>query len=440
MASDDARVRFTDSHRFALGVTLRAVVTGVLAYGAVQMVLLQRYGSALVLVSLAGLVAIDLARHADKADRILSRFVSALAAGELELPTPKEGGLSGLTRLNLAMRDFQLDLARTRHRQQAEIDYLNTLIDTVSAGLLTVASGGKVACLNRAAQRLATQGALGDDILGELKVLAPGQRRVMRLAHGRRVLAAAVKFTASGQTKVLVSLQNIENELDAAEIKAWQDLARILAHEMMNSLTPIASLAQSVRRLLTAGTGSTTTDALEAVDIIGQRSLGLMGFVERYRQVADLPRPSLRNVTLADTFVALEGLLKPELSDRGIAYSRSMEPETLLLEADPQLLEQALINIMRNAIDAVAGVEQPAIDVVCERDEDRISISIRDNGKGVWPEDLDRIFVPFFTTKAGGSGIGLSLARQVMMAHGGQIEARPNPEGGMLFRLTLQSD
>lgn len=429
-----------DSHRFAIGVSLRAGAIGVLAFGAVQMLMLQRFGSVVLLVALMLVVTLDIARHANKADRILSRFVSALAAGELELPTPKEGGLKGLTLLSHAMRDFQRGLAETRHRQQAETIYLRTVMDAVSAALLTIEADEKVVYLNHAAQTLSAKGALDDNTLNTLKLLKAGEHRVIRLANGRRVLALAIQFTALRQTRILLSLQNIDSELDAAEVKGWQDLARILAHEMMNSLTPIASLAHSVHRLLTEGTAPANTDALDAVDIISQRSVGLMGFVERYRQVADMPRPSLRDVGLADTFNTLEGLLKPALLARGIAYSRQIEPKFLLLKADPQLLEQALINILQNAVDAVADADQPAIDVLCQRTENLITISISDNGKGIRPENLDRVFVPFFTTKPGGSGIGLSLVRQIVMAHGGQIEAISNREGGTLFRLTFQSD
>ena len=424
------------SGRFAFGVSVRALFLGALAYGLVEMLTVHRYASVFVLAGLTCVIVFDLARHADKADRILSRFVGALAAGEIELPASPLGGLSGLARLNQAMRGFHLNMAQVRLRQQAEADYLRTLMDTVSAALVVSENGG-ITRLNRAAHKLSDQKALSPEVVGRLTELSPGERDVIRLGNGQRVLASAAQFFTADRATILLSLQNIESELDAAEIKAWQDLARILAHEMMNSLTPIASLAQSLRPLLAEDAPNARPDILDAVNVIHQRSVGLMGFVERYRAVAELPRPMLREVRLGEIFNTMERLLAPTLNSHNIAYSLTVAPEDLTVMADSQLLEQALINILRNAIEAVATSPYPRIDVACRPDHDHVAIIIEDNGQGIGNDKIEHIFVPFYTAKPGGSGIGLSLARQILTAHGGQIEARQNTTAGMTFRLTL---
>jgi signal transduction histidine kinase len=162
-----------------------------------------------------------------------------------------------------------------------------------------------------------------------------------------------------------------------------------------------------------------------------------MSFVERYRRVADLPRPVLRRVEVRNVFGGIDRLYASTFAEKGIRYSRSIEPPDLAISADPELLEQALINVLRNAIEAVAATDSPGIDVSCRQDADHMVIEIVDNGRGADEDAVDRLFVPFFTTKPGGSGIGLSLVRQIVLAHGGQIEAVPNATRGMTFRLNL---
>jgi nitrogen fixation/metabolism regulation signal transduction histidine kinase len=427
-----------DSGRFALGVTVRAFLLAALACGlfytaAVRPALM----STLVLAGLALLVVLDLARYADKADRVLSRFIASLAVADPEIPAPREGGMNGLRRLSDAIRRFTADVADARGRQQREIEYLRSLIDTVPAAIYVLEPDLRIAPLNRAAHKLSDRAAVGPDIVGKLAALRPGMRTVVRLGTGQRVQASAAQFSSAGAIKTLLSLQNIENELDAAEIKAWQDLVRILSHEMMNSLTPIASLAHSIRPLFDTPAPGISADIVTAIDVITERSLGLMSFVERYRRVADLPRPVLRRVEVRNVFGGIDRLYASTFAEKGIRYSRSIEPPDLAISADPELLEQALINVLRNAIEAVAATDSPGIDVSCRQDADHMVIEIVDNGRGADEDAVDRLFVPFFTTKPGGSGIGLSLVRQIVLAHGGQIEAVPNATRGMTFRLNL---
>jgi len=430
-----------DSGRFALGVGGRALLVGALSFGVVQMLVgRQLYASALLLAGLAALTVIDLARYAGKADRMISRFVAALAAGEVEPPAPREGGMSGMAQLREAMGRFDAELRRVRAGQQGAIEYLQTLTDTVTAALVVVEPDGRLGLINRAAQALATPTGLDPALAAQIGALGPGGRAILRLPGGQRVLAAAARFTAAGEARTLVSLQNIESELDATEVKAWQDLARILAHEMMNSLTPIASLAQSLRPMLNHPPSANMGDVATAIDVIGERSARLISFVERYRQVADLPKPILRWVRLAEVIDGLSPLLAAGLAAQGARYVSRVEPADLRVRADPALLEQGLINLVRNGLEASAGRPGAEVSLTAKLEGDQVVISIADNGRGVDPAVMERIFVPFFTTKAGGSGVGLSLVRQIALAHGGQIEAARNSPEGMVFRWRLPAD
>lgn len=421
MASDAA------AGRYSLTLGLRALAIGVLGFVVCETVLMQRYASALVVAAVAGLIAFDLHRQVHQADRTLSRFVSAIAAGQPEAPA---GG--AFDRLDSALRALHGGLVSGRSTHQSETDYLRALVDTVAAALVVIEPDGRFIALNQSASKKLENSDFYGENADNLRSLLPGERLIIRLGPAQRSLALAAHFTAGGITRKLVSLQNIEGELDAVEIKAWQDLVRILSHEMMNSLTPIASLAQSLRPMV----GDDRGDVLEAIDVIGQRSQGLMRFVERYREVSELPHPLKRSLVMGEVLAALERLLAPSVAERGIILAVVAEPG-LIVAADPQLLEQALINLLSNAMEAVSNLPVPRIEVSAFSQDEHVVVRVADTGVGLPPELYERVFVPFFTTKAGGSGIGLSLTRQIVTAHGGQIDVRPNLPRGTDFRLYL---
>jgi two-component system, NtrC family, nitrogen regulation sensor histidine kinase NtrY len=432
---------------FAVGIGIRASLVGVIAFATLELTATQRlYATAIVLIGIAALILVDLARYVSKGDRMVARFVEALAAGELDHPARGAGGFNR-ARGAIERAIATLDAARIQPQQQ--IDHLQTLIDTVPVAIVTLDDNGMVSLANHAARRLAGRAINKVEHLGEmgaaaargLEQLAPGQRRLVRLSNGQRVLASAARFSAAGRRLRVFSLQNIESELDAVELQAWQDLLRVLAHEMMNSLTPISSLAESVRPLLNAAMSaapdSRLGDVADAVDVIARRSTGLLSFVERYRKMAELPPPSPESLQL-DAFVSrIDQLMKPTLDSRGILYTSSVEPPGLTIRADGNLLEQALINLLHNAMDALSGTAHPRIELRCRSFEDTCTISVCDNGKGLDSASLERIFIPFFTTKPGGSGIGLSLARQIAHAHHGQLEASANGSQGAIFTLSI---
>lgn len=427
---------------FVFAVLLRAALLAVLL--ATLFFLLRDtsyYASSLVVALCAAFVVIDLVVLTGRENRAVERFLDSLSGGALETPVQRHTVPDSLR----ASYDRALERLQD-HRQQhlQHGDYLQTLIDTVPAGLLVLRSDGSVELVNRAAHRLIGETAprladlpgLGASAVAQLEGLAPGTHRVVQLASGRRLLASAAQLTTPGATpQRLISLQRLTGDLDAVSLTAWDDMARVLAHEMMNSLTPIASLSQSLDGLLR--TGDRTQEVSDALETIARRSQGLLRFVERYRQVADLPEPRPHTFALQPLIANVERLTRPSLTARGIALGSHVAPASLTVHADPDLLEQALINLLRNAADAVAESPDPRVEIACGTGNGESFIEVRDNGPGLTPAEREQIFVPFFTTKADGSGIGLSLTRRIAQAHGGLITVLANVPHGSVFRITL---
>ncbi len=427
---------------FAVGLALRGLLAGSLIWGAVQLSLGPGYyATALVLVGLALVAMADLVRRAGVAERALRTFAEGLAAGAVERPAHKLPGLDVITAIERAADRLDAD----RLAGQRRIDGLEALIDTVGAALFVLAPDGRIEFVNRAARALAREDAdrlerlsvIGPELAAQLTGLSPGAREVVRLANGRAALAVAAAYRLpGGERRRLISLQTIAGELDAVELKAWRDLTRILAHEMMNSLTPIVSLAESLDAMLGRQETADLGEVASAVQVIARRSAGLMSFVDRYRKIADLPPPTLAPVRLTELVAGLERLFEPMLKDRGIVLRNSIAPAGLTLLVDSELIEQAMLNLLKNAVEAVADVEAPAIGMACRLDDGgAATISVSDNGRGL-PEDADALFLPFFTTKAGGSGIGLGVVRQVALAHQGRVVASSSDRGAV-FSLIL---
>ena len=240
------------------------------------------------------------------------------------------------------------------------------------------------------------------------------------------------KIRMGGYVDRLYSIENLSGELTAREASAWRNLIRVLTHEIMNTLTPVTSLAQSTAGLL--DNAEAKDDVRQAVETIARRSEGLMEFVSRYRELLKVPQPVPELVSVAGALDAIETLMSGEL-DR-LQMVVNVSPVSLEVSADPALLDQLLVNLVRNALDAMEGASDPRLELTGELSFGRILICVKDNGPGIDAEALEQIFVPFFTTKRHGSGIGLSLSRQIMTAHGGEI-AVDSDANGTIVRLVF---
>ena len=322
--------------------------------------------------------------------------------------------------------------------------YLDTVIRHVPVAFFAVRQDGSMSLVNNPARRLTGLPTLGN--IRELAVLDPslpetladiaaGQQRMLQTSiRGIPVelRVAVTEIRVSEGLERLYSIENLSGELSARESSAWRNLIRVLTHEIMNTLTPITSLAQTAVGML--GDPRAEDDVREAVTTIGRRSAGMIDFVSRYRELLHVPEPAASDVSVLDALRHVATLM--ESGAPGVEISVSVVPETLSVFADRQLLDQVLINVVKNAVEAIAGQEDRQIRLSARLDLSRVIISIEDNGPGIPDAELDQIFIPFFTTKRDGSGVGLSLSRQIMSAHNGEIAVETGP-GGSTFRLVF---
>jgi signal transduction histidine kinase len=280
-----------------------------------------------------------------------------------------------------------------------------------------------------------------------LHQLGDGERTLLTVRRGDDTLQLvlyATTFELLEQRYKLVSFQNIRDELDQQEIDSWRKLIRVMTHEIMNSVTPIISLSGVIRETMLDERGTPTFrtltphehhDMLRSITAIHTRSSGLLDFVQAYRTFAQLPAPVLTDVDARTLFERARTLLSRELEQTGIAVEVRCEEEGLRIRADARQAEQVLINLLRNAIEA----QSTRIELRGSRnDRGDVILQVIDNGAGVAPEHLDSIFVPFFTTKRNGTGVGLSVCRQIMQANQGFISVRSAPGAGCVFTLKFQ--
>ena len=273
--------------------------------------------------------------------------------------------------------------------------------------------------------------------------LPPGTRKITRLileGVPQKAIFASAQVARLDQPVTVLSILPVQSELGALEVAAQADLVRVLTHEIMNSLTPVTSLARTGAELVAvaAKRDPALADAKQATDTVARRAEGILRFVESYREFAQAPDIHRRQFKAAPWAEEIMRLALANASDRKIDARLEVEPQTMSVTADPELLAQALLNLLRNSIRAVADLDHGIVVLQVAREPGgHFRIEVRDNGVGIPEDRREDIFLPFYTTHKGGSGVGLSFARQVALAHGGSICALEAPEGGANLRMVI---
>jgi signal transduction histidine kinase len=330
-------------------------------------------------------------------------------------------------------------------QREREARALGAFLDHAPVPLLALRARGALTALNATARRFfQTDDVVRDppaQLLPAILGAVPGRPQTLTLDSGGSPRAFALtvsELVSEGDFVRVAALVDIQAEIQAAEAAALKELLQVLSHEIMNSLTPVTSLAQTVSELLADEGRPATSQAREAADSIARRSEGLLRFVGAYREMARLPDPNLRDVSVSALLHDVALLFRSRWEEKGVLLDLEPPRPDLTVSLDPDLLSQALLGVLANAAEAALEVgSAPRVRLSAKaRDGGGVTITVADNGPGVQMEDHALMFRPFFTTKPTGTGVGLTLARQIVLAHGGEIASVPSAEGAT-FVMTL---
>lgn len=412
----------------------------------------------LVIFILFGLQIYSLIKFMDKGNNELMNFLNSIRYDDISYTYTTDSKNEDINKLNNELNKVLKNLREVRKEKEADFQYLKNIVQHVGIGLITFDKQGKIQIMNTAAKKLLKVNQA--EAIEDLNVVSPslveifrrlrtGGRDLIRLEVGGDIVQLAIyaiELTLRGDEFKLVSIQNIQSELEEKEMEAWQNLVRVLTHEIMNSVTPISSLANTVEEELKTQLSNDqdvnhiTNDEVEdlhlAIQTIKKRSQGLIRFVQDFRNLTHIPKPKISEIEVEGLLNELLLLLKNEAESNNINIKVRIDPKNLTINADKELIEQVLINLIKNAIQAFDEQTNRLVEISAYVDEkSRPVVSVKDNGNGIDDEALEKIFIPFFTTKKTGSGIGLSLSRQIMRQHQGMLGVKSKLDEGTEFFL-----
>lgn len=411
----------------------------------------------------AGLTAViivlqllELYRFSAQTNRKLTRFLESVKYSDFISGFNTDHRLGRSFRdLNVAFNEVLEAFRKTRSEKEEHWQYLNTVVQQVRTGIFSYDIEGNIQLINTNAKRyLGVTSTLKN--ISELKErnpnlyeiiegTAPGKGSMYKEGTELQLTIQATEMRVRGNAVKLITLQNIQTELQKQELEAWQNLTRVLRHEIMNSITPISSLTSTLREILDYDLvkkdnvyelkNEGAEDLREGLDTIESRSKGLIRFIDAYREYTSLPQPKIKTVRVTDLIDRVGQFMKTQLKKSTIDFTYSCESEYLTVQADEEMIEQVLINLVKNAMESLANSNHGKITLRGGAKENNVIIDVTDNGPGIIKEAMARIFVPFFTTKKAGSGIGLSLSRQIMQMHNGTLTVESEPDVKTVFSL-----
>ncbi|UFH54199.1 PAS domain-containing sensor histidine kinase [Spirosoma sp. KNUC1025] len=451
--------------RFALGIGWRIVSICVLTSAVTYVYLQENSGLLLFPLVCADLFfALNLYRYVTSLNRKLTRFLESVRYSDFAVAFRADSNLGPtFHELNDQFNEVLDAFRQARAEKEANLHYVNTIVQHVNVGLLTFDSAGQVELVNQTALRLL--GIYRLRTLNDLNSTNPDLAELLRTAavsptpvsyqtgHDGELSVRCTAVRLRGRLVTVVSMQNIRTELQQRELDAWQNLTKVLRHEIMNSITPIVSLAGTMRDIvetdlvplaapsneesqaliLPSYVGESINDLRDALTTIEQRGAGVMQFVDAYRNFTTIPQPIFADVPVEQLLRTVVQLAQANAPKAHITCKVSSP--NLAIRADAAQIEMVLINLIKNAVESLPKTQVPVIQLEAESTGPRVIIRVIDNGPGIEPEALEQIFIPFYTTKKTGSGIGLSLSRQIMQLHNGQLTAESTPGAGSTFNL-----
>ena len=430
---------------FRLQILIRLAIISLLIYGLLYYAYIEvNYIRVFFLSLFALLLLIGLYYYLSKTQKLTSGFLEAILNNDFTIKYPKEHKSKALGELYDKFNEVNEKFSQNVQQQANQYQYLLALINQLKISVVAFDERGRVHVVNNAFKELVAEKEvikisvlknISDQLYEEIMGLKPNEQKVVKAMVNNsihRFSVAASLFKLRQNQYTLVSMQDIHSELDQNEMQAWQKLIRVLTHEIMNSVSPVVSLSGSLESLLQNLDESNLSDnrktLLEGMDAIKVRSQGLMNFTQAYRKLTRIPNPVLKQVEIKAFLQQIETLFKPVVEKAEVKFSITVLEETRLL-IDQDLMQQVIINLLKNALEAV-DQKSGSIELEYEVSEEGQNIlKVKDNGKGIPEEIAEQIFIPFYTTKEDGSGIGLSLARQIVQLHGGSLSFKSDSKG-----------
>jgi two-component system nitrogen regulation sensor histidine kinase NtrY len=407
------------------------------------------------------LLTANLISYLNKTNRKIRFFFDSVRNDDSSLTFPADSKNDGLGELYHSMNrvNQQIQHLKIANRQQEQ--YFQILLEHLATGIITYDIKGFILHANSSAKRL-----LSTDVLTHLQQIEridqklfqtilnikPSERRLIAINTEQGEIQLSLKatsFKTNDNEMVILSIQDIKNELDEKEVESWMKLIRVLMHEIMNSITPITSLSESLYGIFWTGeqpvlpeqvTDRNIATTIQGLNVIKEQGRGLMSFVESYRKLTRVPEPEKKSFKADDLMSRVKIIYYSIEKSERIELSVSLKHPDIEIYADQNLISQVLINLLKNAIEANENNPEAKIRIVAGLDNNHHpEICVSDNGPGISEENLDEIFVPFFTTRKNGSGIGLSISRQIMRVHGGNLKVKSQPNKETVFCLSFQS-
>jgi nitrogen fixation/metabolism regulation signal transduction histidine kinase len=444
--------------RLEIGIFARLLLLFALMYVAVYYLVHPSYVQVVFAAFLIVILVVELAGYVTRSNNELAKFILAVKYRDFSQQFNENHTNPSLKDLHHAFNQINKTFRDLSSEKEGQFQYLQTILELIDTGIISFNQQGEVAWVNESFKHtmelpyLRNIHALrkrNEGLYQAIMALKPGANQVLKVTVGKKtmqLLLSATAFKLHGDNLTLVAFKNVSTALDETETEAWQKLLRVMTHEIMNSVAPIASLADTLRKHVRLEKEAITEppmphsglldDVEEGIGIIQSRSEGLLKFAQIYRNFSKITNPILTTMYVQELFNSIGRLLKAQLDDKRITLVLTVTPPDLVLQADTHLMEQVLINLVLNAAKAVRDRENPQIQLVAKQDEhERVVLEVIDNGTGIPPEVIDSIFIPFFTTHKDGSGIGLSLAKQIMHLHKGSIQVQSVEKEGSVFRL-----
>lgn len=446
--------------RFSVGITIRILLItaclflGLWLYFSQDLLL----APAILGIVVAGIVG-EMIFYVNSMNQKLARFLDSIRFADFSSSFTSDSKMgSSFREVNLAFNEVMEVFKQTRAEKEEQMLFLQVIIQHINTGIISFNAEGKIGVINNAAKHLlqipqfrdiSDLGKLSTKLLKEVMEIKPGQRISHKVNSNLHLIIQTTALKMGGQSWTLLSLQNINAELQSNELEAWQNLTKVLRHEIMNSITPISSLVESLRTILDEDSyvqkegmlikKDGFQDIQEGLDTIANRSKGLVNFVNAYRDYTNIPIPEKELVRVQDLFENVLSLMKEELKSQSVFVKTELHPKELEIQCDRDQISMILINLIKNASESMQKLADRQIILRGVSQGDMgIRIEVEDHGPGIVPEALERIFVPFYTTKKTGSGIGLAISRQIMNLHRGSLVVESEQDKRTVFSLIFK--